>query len=620
MDRAYALLEVKAIDAARRRFSGIASTPELDLHGDSVDPAGVTFKNPIPLLFHHDQTKPIGRVTLAKTANGITFEATIPEVTDTGTVQARTDEAWHSIKAGLLTGVSIGYRVLGDGVQYLKGGARRLTNTEIYELSLVTIPANANASIHLVKSLARPARTRATTMKTTTSEHVTALENKRAALTGRMAEIMETAAADAETLTDDAATEHDGLSIQVKSIDADLVRWRDLDRIQAAAAVAVPAVQRAPALPVISVKGTNLPVGTAFVRLACAKAISHGNLYEAAEYAKRWDDSTPEVALALKAAIAPGTITDATWAGPLVQKNIANDFIDLLRAATILGKIPNFRNVPFNTSVPTQTAGGTYNWVGEAKPKPLTKLALATTALTISKAAGIIAITEELARLSNPSAEALVRNDMIQGIARFLDSQFIDPAVAAVAGTNPASVTNGAPTAAATGAPLADIMGLINHFASNNIDVGGLTFVMNPSNLLALAFRNNTDGSPQFPGITVQGGTWKGLNFIGSTAAGTNVIAMQPQLILMADEGGVTIDVSREASLQMDSAPMSPADATVVMVSLWQNNMIGLRAERYINYIKANANAVKYLTAAAWPAPSGDSGTQMASPAPSNGK
>jgi hypothetical protein len=53
----------------------------------------------------------------------------------------------------------------------------------------------------------------------------------------------------------------------------------------------------------------------------------------------------------------------------------------------------------------------------------------------------------------------------------------------------------------------------------------------------------------------------------------------------------------------MDSAPMSPADATTVYVSLWQNNAVGLRAERFINWNKANANAVKYLTAAAYPAP-----------------
>ena len=55
----------------------------------------------------------------------------------------------------------------------------------------------------------------------------------------------------------------------------------------------------------------------------------------------------------------------------------------------------------------------------------------------------------------------------------------------------------------------------------------------------------------------------------------------------------------------MDSAPASPADATTVYVSLWQTNSIGLRAERFINWAKANANAVKYLTATAWPAPTG---------------
>ena len=127
-----------------------------------------------------------------------------------------------------------------------------------------------------------------------------------------------------------------------------------------------------------------------------------GNKYEAAEYAKRWDDSTPEVALYLKAAVAAGTVTDATWAAPLVNQIIADDFLALLRPATILGKIPGLRNVPFNTKVPAQTAGGTYGWVGEAKPKPVTKLAFSSETLGISKVAGIIVLTEELVRLSQP--------------------------------------------------------------------------------------------------------------------------------------------------------------------------------------------------------------------------
>ena len=605
MDRAYTLLDVKSVEPARRRISGLASTPEVDRQGDIFDPAGATFRNPVPLLLHHDDKHPIGIAHLAVTAEGITFDATFPDVDEPGPLKARIDDAWQCLKAGVISGASIGFRILEGGVGYLKSGGRRLIKTEICELSLVTIPANQSATIRLVKSLAAPRRPEQPVMKQTISEHIQNLENKRAALAATMTTIMETAAGENQTLEPDKAEEHDGLAVQVKSIDADLGRWREHEKLQITAAVPVPPAPVSKiTYPAISVKA-NVPLGTAFVRAACAQLVCKGNVRDAIEYAERWKDSTPEVALYLKAAVAPGTITDATWASPLVNQNISNEFIELLRPATILGKIPGLRQVPFNTKVPTQTAGGTYGWVGESKPKPVTKLAFSSTSLGVSKAAGIIVLTRELVMLSNPSAEALVRADMVAGIAQFLDSQFIDPAVAAVAGVNPASITNGAPTAAATTNPVADIMSLINHFATNNIAVGGVTFIMSAANALSLTFRTNLDGSPEFPGVTVNGGSYKGLTFITSQAAGTNVIALQPSLVLYADEGGVTIDASQEASLQMDSAPASPADATTVYVSLWQTNTIGLRAERFINWAKANANAVKYLTATAWPAPTG---------------
>jgi HK97 family phage prohead protease/HK97 family phage major capsid protein len=613
MDRAYSLLEIKAVEPAARRFSGVASTPELDRQGDILDPAGAMFRNPVPLLWHHDQRQPIGRAHLTVTPAGIVFDATIPTIDEPGPLQARVDEAWQSIKAGLITGVSIGHRILAGGLELMKSGARRIVKSEICEVSLVTIPANAAATILTVKSLTVPRPKESPAMKPTTAEHIQNLENKRAAISGRMTEIMQAAAEKGETLEADAATEHDGLAVQVKSIDADLGRWREHEKLQIVAAVPVPApVVPRPTYPSISVKA-NVPLGTAFVRAACAQLVCKGNLRDAIDYAeKRWHDSTPEVALFLKAAVAPGTVTDATWASPLVNQNISSEFLELLRPATILGKIPGLRTVPFNTKVPTQTAGGTYGWVGEAKPKPVTKLAFSSTSLGVSKVAGIIVLTKELVMLSNPSAEALVRADMIAGIAQFLDQQFIDPAVAAVAGVNPASITNGAPTAPATANPLADIMGLIAHFAANNIAIDGVTFIMSAANALSLTFRTNLDGSPEFPGVTINGGNYKGLTFVTSQAAGANVIAVQPALVLYADEGGVTIDASQEASLQMDSAPASPADATTVFVSLWQTNTIGLRAERFVNWQKANANAVKYLTATAWPAPASVEGTRTA--------
>ena len=158
MDRAYALLTVKSIDAERRMFAGIASTPELDRMGDIVDPNGCTFRNPLPLLLHHDQKLPIGTVVLTKTPKGILFEATLPTIAEPGRLKDRVDEAWHSIKAGVITGVSIGFRLIDHAIQRLASGGHRLLKTEIWELSLVTIPANASATILTVKHLAAAAR------------------------------------------------------------------------------------------------------------------------------------------------------------------------------------------------------------------------------------------------------------------------------------------------------------------------------------------------------------------------------------------------------------------------------------------------------------------------------
>jgi hypothetical protein len=52
--------------------------------------------------------------------------------------------------------------------------------------------------------------------------------------------------------------------------------------------------------------------------------------------------------------------------------------------------------------------------------------------------------------------------------------------------------------------------------------------------------------------------------------------------------------------VQMDSAPDNPTSSTTVLVSLWQNNLVGLRAERMITWIRARTAAVRYITAAAY--------------------
>jgi HK97 family phage major capsid protein len=336
-----------------------------------------------------------------------------------------------------------------------------------------------------------------------------------------------------------------------------------------------------------------------------AVARFNGDKYAAIEYSKQWRDSTPEVEMMLKAAVAPGTTTAATWAAPLVPvQQMQNEFLELLRPKTIIGNLPALRKVPFNVSVPAQTGGGTYGWVGQTKPKPLTALTFATVSLGFAKIAGIVVITEELAKFSSPSAEETVRNDMIAGVAAFMDAQFIDPAVAAVATVNPASITNGAANSASAGTSgdnaKTDIKTLVKTFTTANQSTAAAALIMSESNAFALSTALNPLGQPLFGGFTSSGGSIMGIPVVASQAAGTNLIIVDQSGILYADDGQSTIDVSKDATLQMDSAPASPADATTVYVSLWQTNCIGLRVERFCTWARARASAVAYITGAAY--------------------
>lgn len=630
MHRAYALLHVKQLAVETRRLTGLATSPTPDRAGDIIEPLGVTFTNPVPLLLFHDPTQPVGRVWFDRpTAEGVTFTAEIPPIPEPGVLQDRVEEAWQSVTHGLIFGVSIGVRPLPGFLEVLKRGLRFL-KSEILELSLVTIPSNRDATILTVKALDGATRAalghassgapealpivtmgESPAMPQTLAEQITKWEASRAAKVGRLNTLM-TEAGD-QTLAGEAAEEHDRVTLEVKSIDTHLVRLHAQEQMNVASATRVAgqtpeqaAATRA-VTPQITVKST-LPKGTGLVRYAMALLATKGEHLRAIEYARQWEDSTPEVILALKAAVAPGNTTDATWAGPLVQlQPLAAEFLELLRPATILGRIPNLRKVPFNVSVPAQTAGGSYGWVGQGAPKPVTALAFSTVTLGIAKAAGIIVITEELAKLSTPSAEETVRQDMIDGIAQFLDQQFTDPAVAEVVNVSPASITNGTVAIPSSGPTpdnaRADIQALIQSFLAANLSLRNAVLLMSEANAFALGTALNPLGQPLFPGL--------GLNpmaadqprallipVLPSQAVGTNVILLDARGILYADEGGVNIDVSREASVQMNTTPDNPATDATVLRSLWQENLVGLRVDRFINWKRARLASVKYVSGA----------------------
>lgn len=646
LTRAYSTIEIKAIDEEKRIIEGIASTPTPDRMNDVVVPEGMEFKLPLPFLYQHDSRKPIGNIFYAKaTEEGLPIKVQIARAG----VASYIDEAWALIKEKLVRGLSIGFASLEESYDKVLGGYRYL-RTEILEVSAVTIPANAEATITSIKSYdsalpaafghkALPAvkisfqhpgasgnHNQGKNMRTI-EEQIAALEAKRQANVGRQEAIRAKAADEGRVMDATEGEEFDGLSSEIECVDQELAR---LKRHQKQIKEAVAITEKAGTSSeegsrarsgIVTVKGpADLPKGMAFVRFAMAMMASKGDrqlAYDMVRSNRNWKETTPQVEKFLsnpqsflmvqKVAVDAGDTTTTGWATELADyRYMASEFIEFLRPLTIIGRIPTLRRVPFNIKVPLQSAGAGVNWVGEGLAKPVTKMTFSTATLRFAKVAGIIVLTEELVRFSNPAAEGLVRTDMAAAIQEFIDEQFVDPTVTAVANVSPASITQGAGNAAATGTTADDfrhdLQLALTQLIAANISPAGVYVIMQSSLALALSLMRNALGNKEFPDITANGGTIEGFPCVTSQSVPSGVIVIvQPSEIMLADDGGIAIDVSREATITMDDG-VSPAVATTV--NLWQNNLVGLRAEREITWRRRRDAAVYYITGAAYSATS----------------
>lgn len=152
--RGYSTFEIKALDEDKRVLTGIATTPATDRMDDIVEPKGAVFKLPLPFLWQHRHDQPIGHVTKATVRDsGIEVVVQIAKVEEAGTLKARLDESWQSIKSGLVRGFSVGFQEIeSSNIEGSRWG-RRYIKWNWHELSAVTIPANAEATIQSVKAM-----------------------------------------------------------------------------------------------------------------------------------------------------------------------------------------------------------------------------------------------------------------------------------------------------------------------------------------------------------------------------------------------------------------------------------------------------------------------------------
>ena len=156
------LLEVRSkgeglIEGYGSTFNGV------DSYGDSIAPGAFTksladhsAKRTMPvMLWAHSSDRPVGRwESLQEDSRGLKASGRLNIKTQAGA------DAYEHLRAGDITGLSIGYQVPTGGSE-VRNGVKLLKQIHLHEISLVTFPADDSARISSVKAaVERPATLR----------------------------------------------------------------------------------------------------------------------------------------------------------------------------------------------------------------------------------------------------------------------------------------------------------------------------------------------------------------------------------------------------------------------------------------------------------------------------
>jgi HK97 family phage major capsid protein len=332
------------------------------------------------------------------------------------------------------------------------------------------------------------------------------------------------------------------------------------------------------------------PKGATFTLEAkCIALAKDGGLKQAVELASHFGGKAHAVTLHLREAVASG------W-GDVLKPIGAREIFDLIREQSVAGRMSGLRLVPLIMRLTGIISGPTAYWAGAGKPSPVSKAVLATVTLDQRKIVAVFILSEELLRHGGSEGEALFRAALVRALSEALDRAMFDPAAAEVVDVSPASLTNGLAPIASTGNPGADIAALIAAFAG---DLSAAYFVMHPNTAAQIATARDASGAFLFADSGPRGGSLLNVPMLTSRAIPWTAVDGGPLILVdptgIAFGGGdIELATASQTSVQMSDMP---ADGPTTEVSLWQHNLVAMRATLSVNF-KALRPSVAYVAGA----------------------
>ncbi|XZW19035.1 phage major capsid protein [Acinetobacter baumannii] len=396
----------------------------------------------------------------------------------------------------------------------------------------------------------------------------------------------------------------DGIDAEIATLEKNIARVKEMiAQGEKAATTATPVAGQNPQEAQNSANGnpnpteqivvkSNLPKGMPFAQFARAKMLAcheqkKGTLLTVVDAAKQLGYGEDVVQYVEKATL--GTTTDAGFAAPLVHRDTyTGDFIELLRNATIFDKLKGYRSVPFNIEISGQLSGGSAQWVGEGARKPLTNPTFGNVEVDEHKLAAITVYTQELLRRADPAIDRLVLDDLIEASKALIDTTFLG--TQAETSTTPIGILNGVTAITPSGNTAAqieaDLLKLITAFVTANLSTDNSYFLMSETRAMQYALLRDALGNTYFNGMNFNGTrSLLGIPVVTSQAVGDKVILVKMSELLVAEDGGVDVAYSDQATLVDGSTTHN----------LWQENKFAIRVEKFITWAKRRAIAAAYI-------------------------
>lgn len=335
-------------------------------------------------------------------------------------------------------------------------------------------------------------------------------------------------------------------------------------------------------------KGKGLAFARAVRCLSIAKSRGGETAQDVAnDFAKRGFEGYKDIAdflapaklreLQQKRALEAGTLSGA---GVLIPETLSSEFIELLYAQTVASKL-GARDLGFRGTLAMGrlNSGATVSYVAEEQNIVPSQQGVGSVKLTGKKAAGLVAVTNELLNLASPGADAIIRDDLLQAMALRRDLSFYRGTGAE---TQPKGVylwTKAANKANQSGTTLAaivsDYLGLCRLVDESNIAMDSAAFAFAPRTFWGLA--KMLDGQGQFVFMPMlMANNLFGFKFGKTTQIPTNLSGSQSE-VYFGVHGDVILGRDESRPLEVEIQPNGAYNNGSQVVAGFSNDTTPIR-------------------------------------------